>query len=83
MTRLYSGNLDDHMQATKALRSMGFRVLTTEGYNRDRQHVLTSTISLLDGDTLITKTFKHYDIDCVYIECTLWLREMHKQLKDW
>lgn len=84
MRHLYSGNAADHKHAVKAIESLCFKVSTTEGYQSEtRKHVLIQTIRLLDGDTLIRKEFFHYDIDCLFIEATLWLREMYKQLKAW
>ncbi|CBV65204.1 predicted host inhibitor [Salmonella phage Vi06] len=84
MGHLYSGSISDFKAATGKLLELDFVVKCDDWYSSHMgSNFMCLHIEDMDGNSLITNIFCHYDEDILYSMCTEWLNRMYDQLKDW
>lgn len=90
MGRLYSGNLNEYLDAVARLEEdhdvYALRVETLRYFDEStRSTVITHVVDVRtrSGVTLTSKAFRRKDDDMLYAEMTSWLRKVHSDLRWW
>lgn len=90
MGRLYSGNLNEYMDAVARLEEdhdvYAAQVETLRYFDqRTRSMVIAHVVGVKtrSGVTLTRKVFQRNDDDILYAEMTSWLRKVHSDLRWW
>lgn len=90
MGRLYSGNLNEYMDAVARLEEdhdvYALQVETLRHFDESiRSTVIDHVVAVRtrSGVTLTSKVFRRKDDDMLYAEMTSWLRKVHSDLRWW
>lgn len=90
MGRLYSGNLNEYMDAVARLEEdhdvYAAQVETLRYFDESIRSMVIKHVIVVrtrSGVTLTSRAFRRKDDDMLYAEMTSWLRKVHSDLRWW